>query len=199
MRCHQCERPAIYKIADKVLCLDCADRLQSLADRQQSIIDRQFIQNAAMMNMALDDMDAVAGFLTVGGRIPVREIALAMKGRTVLNNIHIANSNVGVVNTGDLARIDAAITMTKHTDVEAVGAHIQRLTQAILDAAALDQVNKQEMLDVVQTLADQVVRERKPSVIKALVKSLEDRAQGVAALVTIVEGLSKAITNLFGG
>jgi hypothetical protein len=167
-------------------------------DRQQSIVDRQFIQNAAMMNMAMDDMDAAVGFSAGGGRVPIREIALAMTGKTVLNNINITNSSVGVVNTGDLARIDAAITITKHTDVEAVGAHIQRLTQAIIDASQLDAANKREMLDLVQSLADQVIRERKSSVIKALLKSIEERAQGVAAILEIVQGLAAAVRGVFG-
>lgn len=201
MRCHQCERPAILRMAENspALCLACADQAQSIADRQQSIVDRQFLQNAAMLNHALDEMDTIMGGLVqVGGRVPVGEIARAMKGKTILNNINIANSSVGLINTGDLARIDAAITLTKSTDVESIGAQLQRLTQAVLDTSDLGNSQRAEMLDLVQSLAEQVVRERKPSVIGALLKSIEDRAQGLAALVTIVEGLSTAIKNLFG-
>ena len=121
-----------------------------------------------------------------------------MKGKTVLNNINIANSTVGLVNTGDLARIDAAITLTKSTDVELIGEQLRRLTQAILDSNGVEKAQRSEMLDLVQSLAEQIVRERKPSVVRALLKSIEDRAQGVAALVTIVDGLSKALSSLLG-
>src|SRR5215510_10577 len=69
MRCHQCERPAIYCIEGKNLCLECADKLQSIADRQQSIVDRQFLQNAAMLNLSLDEMDAVVGLRLSEGRV----------------------------------------------------------------------------------------------------------------------------------
>jgi hypothetical protein len=152
-----------------------------------------------MLNLAHDEMDYIVGGIAPSiGRIPVGEIARAMKGKTILNNINIANSSVGLVNTGDLARIDAAITLTKSTDVEAIGAQLQKLTQAILDSKDMGKAQTAQMLDLVQSLADQVVRERKRSVIGALLKSIEDRAQGLAAIVTIVEGLSSAIKILFG-
>jgi hypothetical protein len=173
------------------LCLACADKLQS-------ILDRQFIQNAAMMNAALDDMDAAVGMTLPGGRVPVTAIALAMKGKSVLNNIQITNSNVGMLNTGDLARIDAVITLTKNTDVETIGSQIQKLTQSIVNAADVAPAHKKEMLDLVQTLGEQVVGPRKPSVIKALLISIEDRAKGAAAIFSVVQGLSAAIKSLFG-
>jgi hypothetical protein len=199
MRCHQCERPAIYCMEGKNLCLACTDKLQSIADRQQSIVDRQFLQNAAMLNLSLDEMDAVVGLPLAGGRVPVAALAQAMRGRTVLNNIHVTNSTVGVLNTGDLARIDAAITLTKNTEVESIGVQLQKLTQAIVDTSDLDEARKKEMLDLVQSLAEQVVGPQKPSVMKALLKSIEERAQGVAAIFGVLDGLSAAFKLLFGG
>jgi hypothetical protein len=151
-----------------------------------------------MMNLALDDMDAVVGMALPGGRIPVTEIVQAMKGRAVLNNIRVTNSNVGVLNTGDLARIDAVITLTRSTDVEAIGAQLQRLTQTVVDSADIDPNCKKEMLGLIQSLAEQVVGPRKPSVIKALLQSIEERAKGIAAIFSVFQSLATAIKQLFG-
>src|SRR5262245_57113392 len=130
MRCHQCERPAIYRMENFVLCLQCADQLQSLADRQQAIVNAQFLQNAAMLNQSIDHSDSMIPLGMRSDLVPLAEIARAMSGRTVLNNIQISNSTVGAVNTGDLAKIDAFITATKGTDAEDIGARLQQLTQA---------------------------------------------------------------------
>jgi hypothetical protein len=151
-----------------------------------------------MANQAFDDMEAAVGMRLSGGRIPVNEIALAMKGRTVLNNIHITNSNVGLLNTGDLARIDAVIELTKNTDVETIGVQLQKLTQSIVDSPDLEPAQKKELLDLVQELGEQLVRARKPSVINALLTSIEDRAKGMAAIFSVVQALSAAIRGLFG-
>jgi hypothetical protein len=202
MRCHQCERPAIYRFVDDGpgFCLACADTLQSIADRRQSVADRQFLQNAAMLNLSMDEMDTIGGIRVCGPRIPVADIARAIGGKSTLNNITINGSNVGVLNTGDrvnLERIDAAITLSKNTDAEAIAAHLQRLTQRVVDTDELDAPRKREVLDLVEALAEQIVRQRKPSIVKSLIGSIERAVHGAASLVTIVEGLSSAAGKLF--
>ncbi len=67
MKCHQCDRPAIYRTGDQSslpLCLDCYAKWSH-------IMNMRFLQNAAMMNNALDEMNMMTGFPTIGGRIPV--------------------------------------------------------------------------------------------------------------------------------
>jgi len=119
-------------------------------------------------------------------------------GNGTLNNIHVTNSNVGLLNTGNVRKIDAAITIAQGTDADQIAHQLRQLTQAILDVKGLESSRKDSLLELVQSLSDQIVRERKQSVIMALLKSIEDRAQGLAAISTIVEGLTAAIRNLFG-
>jgi hypothetical protein len=139
-----------------------------------------FLQNAAMMNQAMDDMDEISGISLGGGRIPVAALAGAMKSGSVYNNIRISNSTVGVFSTGDLARIDAVITLTKDTDVEAIGETLKNLTQTIIDTRDIDHNAKRELVELIQSLAEQVVGSqgaRKPSVIMTLVRGIEERAK----------------------
>lgn len=133
MKCCQCARPAFYLIGDdKIpLCLDCGHKLEQMQQMQ-------FLRNAAMLNQAMDDMDNVVGFgLSSRSRIPVAEMARAMQKGSTYNNINISNSQVGVLNTGDLARIDAVITLTKDSDAELAGQQLRLLTQAIVDTAEI--------------------------------------------------------------
>jgi hypothetical protein len=162
----------------------------------------QFLQNAAMMNHALDEMDEISGISLGGGRIPVAALAGAMKNGSVYNNIRISNSTVGVLNTGDLARIDAVITLTKDTDVEAIGDILKSLTQTIIDARDIEQKAKKELVELIQSLAEQVVGSqgaRKPSVIVTLVRGIEERAKGIVAISAIVHQLVDVVTRTFGG
>jgi hypothetical protein len=197
MRCNKCPRPAIYQVSDQriPLCLDCYHKFQT-------VNYMQFLQNAAMMNQALDDMDEISGFASGGGRIPVAEMAKAMQKKApVYNNIRIHNSTVGVLNTGDLARIDAVITLTKDTDVEAVGDKLRALTQAVIDSAELAAESRKEIVDLLQSLSEQVIgsqSQRKPSVIFALMKAIEERAKGVAAISQAATLLGEAIRQIFG-
>jgi hypothetical protein len=86
-------------------------------------------------------MDAMMPIGLTGGRIPVVALANAVaKGSSVSNHINISNSNVGVVNTGDLARINAAITISQKSDVAGVGLQIKALTEEIIKSKEASKV-----------------------------------------------------------
>lgn len=193
MKCQQCERPAFFRHGPGEgipLCLDCSHKLQS-------ILDMQFIQNAASLNQALDEMDFATGIHTGGGRIPVDAIAKAMQKGAVYNNIAVTNSQVGLINTGDLAKIDAAITMTRDTDAELIGQHLKTLTQAVIDSGELNTASKNELTELIQSLSEQIVGNRKRSVIMSLLRSIEERAKGVNAIAQLVSGLITAMSGMF--
>ena len=192
MKCYQCDRPAFFGVTDKAipLCLDCCEKLK----RIQHI---EFLQHAAMLNQAMDDMDAVAPFGITGGRIPVAALAKAVQKAVVLNNIKIDNSQIGVLNNGEIAKIDAAITLTRGSDVEPLGDKLAQFTQAVLDAQDLSASQRKELLDLLQTLTDQIVRERKPAVVSALSGSILAKAGAVASLSASCAELAAALKDLF--
>lgn len=187
MDCSQCSRPALYEIGDgdqrSYLCLSC----YTIVD---NIRFRNWLTAAAMSNQALDDMDAIIPIGPRSGRIPVAEIAKAALQASTYNNIHITNSNVGVINTGDLARIDAAITMAKGTDLEEFGARLKDLTDAIMGSNDIVETLKQEMIEISKALSDQVIGSKKPS--KTVISALFDKAKGLSSgIITISGGFEK--------
>ena len=194
MTCSQCHRPALYHFGEGAgsyaLCLTCYAVLEDIEFKK-------FLKLAAMLNQSLDDMDSIAPFGPPSGRIPVAEIARAASRADTYNNIKIQNSTVGVVNTGNLQRIDAAITMSKGMDSEEFGARLKDVTDTILKASELDAQTRQQMIEVVQAISDQVIG-AKPSrpVVSALFGKLKDMASNTTAIGVAVEKLHAAWTYL---
>lgn len=188
-QCHQCRNPAFYSVgktdADmKNLCLSCWTMLEHTNFLK-------FLQNAAMLNNAMDQMDAVMPIGLNNGRIPVGEIARAMAKSNTYNNISIQNSNVGVVNTGNLARIDAAITMSKGTETEEFGARLKDLTQAILSQEALAAETRQQLIEITQAISDQAIGSKAPS--KVVVDTLFGRLKSLCSDVTVIAGATEKL------
>lgn len=188
MKCSQCPTLALYRVGPATgtpLCLDCYSKLEH-------ITFVKFLHNAAMLNQANDDMDAVVGFgFNQKGRIPVAEIARAMSRSTQYNNINITNSNVGVINTGNLARIDAAITISKGTENEEFGARLKDLTEAILGSEEASNEAKQKMIEVAKAISDQAIASKSPSatVIGALFGTLAGLSNDFTLIAGAVEKL----------
>lgn len=186
MKCQQCPRPAFYQVEGMALCLDCYSKLET-------INFRKFLMNAAMMNQSMDHMDEVSGFGSSSGRIPVEALARAMQRSTVYNHINVNNSQVGVINTGDLAKIDAAITLSQGSDVEGITKILQSLTETIVRSNEIDAANKKELVELISSLADEVIRSKKKPVIMSLFLGIEERAKGLNAIVGLVGALKVAI------
>lgn len=194
MKCYQCERPAMYRMGDQAipLCLHCF-RLAS------DISNIEFLKAAAMSNQALDDMDAIIPVGPTTGKIPVAELARAMQKGSTYSHIQIANSQVGLVNTGDIEKIEAAITLAQGSDAETVGQQLKLLTEAILASAEIDQETRQELVQLIQALSGEVIRERKKPVAKALLDSIREKTSGVVELAKQAGDLAEAIKQIFGG
>ena len=141
-----------------------------------------------MANQAIDDMEMILPTGRSHGRIPVAEIARTASNYRTYNNIHINNSNIGVVNTGHLAKIDAAITISKGTESEEFGARLKDLTDAIVNQAEIDAQLKQKLVEIVQAISDQALS-KNPSkiVISTLFQELQKLVSDVAVIAAAVE------------
>jgi hypothetical protein len=164
----------------------------------EQIQTMQFLKSAAMMNDANHQMDMMTGFGPPHKPIPVAEIARAMTKASTFNNIHITNSKVGVVNTGNLARINAAIEITKGQPTEEFGARLKDLTEAITNTAEGNDETKKVLAELTKAIADQVLVERSPSraVIGALFDRLVSTSTGLTTILGAAEQLKHAWQSL---
>lgn len=193
MKCHQCERPALYDAGGSNgvnLCLNCYEKFSRI-----KYLD--FLENAARTNQALDDMDAISGFISPGGRISVVDLARAIQRSAIYNNFNVNNSQIGVLNTGDIAKIDAAITLSKGSDLENFGDTLKIFTQEIVNSTSISIEQKQEIIDLLQVLANQALTNKRPSVIWPLAKAIQEKVALVAGLSQSADKLISAIKDLF--
>jgi hypothetical protein len=193
MRCNQCPRPAFYLVGqddDIPLCIDCYEKVSRIEYRD-------FIQNAAMTNHAMDEMDAISGFPIAGGRMPIGDLVKMGQKLNTYNNITISESQIGVVNTGDLVRIDAAITLSKGSDVEEVGRHVGALAQAVMDSGQIDAQQRAEIVELLQELSDQAIKGRKKSVMSSIMRSISEKTSGIIGLATLSDKLLNALESLW--
>jgi hypothetical protein len=195
-QCSQCTRPAFWSIGDGAqgahpLCLTCYAAFEQIQTMN-------FLKNAAMMNSAAEQMDFISGIGPTYKPIPVAEIARAMTRASTFNNINISNSKVGVVNTGDLARINAAIEITKGQPTEEFGARLKALTETIANTAEGSNETKKALTELTKAIADQVLVERSPSstVIDALFDRLVTASSGLTTILAAAEQLRAAWQHL---
>ena len=114
-----------------------------------------------------------------------------------MNNISISNSQIGVLNTGSIEKIDAAITLSKGTDAEIVARHINNLIDAVIQSNDIDNNEKNEIIDLAESLSDQIVRHQKIIIIKTIINAIKDRIGEIPSLYMVVNDLFSSINDMF--
>ncbi len=111
-------------------------------------------------------------------------------GEYKLTNIKINRSAVDVINTGTIAgsleNIDATIQIVKG-DSALQGIHdgMKKISEAVMNAVDASQSQKEEMLELISALADEVrasEAKRRPSAIKSLLKSISETAGAIVSI-----------------
>lgn len=190
-KCYQCDRQAMYDVGNVPLCLQCAATAEHISNMQ-------WLKNAAGINQALDEMDTVTGIALGGGRMPVAAVAAAMRRNPILNHIQINNSQVGVLNTGVIERVDATITLTRGTEFEAVGDHLKLFTEALANQREIEPKDRETLAELVESLSDQINQRKRASIAATMAAILEKSSQ-IAALAPVAQALWLTLKPLIGG
>lgn len=176
--CLQCGKPAFWNIQGAPYCIDCEYRFQ-LSQYMK------FQQNAAMLNFAAEEMDAV---MPIGPASPRIRIPPAPVPPLHYNHqsVQVSGGTVGAVNFGVVAH-DIAVSLQAVTEAGGVDAaeQLRQFTQLVLDAREIDEQSRAELAQQIAVIAEQAkasAAERKPGVIKAMMSGVRDTAAGVASL-----------------
>lgn len=188
--CSQDGRPALMDVNGHGLCVDCYHKFTVA----QAL---QFQQHAAMMNMALAEMDALTSF-GPSYRVQMPQIP---NGAISNTSITVSGGVVGSINTGTVHSI--VVTMkglgeAGHHELERV---LQTLTEAIIQSQATDDVQKNAILEQVEYIAQQAAakpQERKPGVLRTVVSGLGSSLGAVADLATVWEQVGPVIRGALG-
>lgn len=181
------------KVGDQTLslCIDCQLKMQQIHSRQNA-------ENERMINFFADHIDAISGLPRTGARFPERQIVDSPE--FVMNKINITDSNVGVVNTGTVHSIEAAVNVIAEGGNAELSEALAELTQGILDDENLGDEERKGALDLVNTVsaeASLAPEKQRKVIIKPLVGELAQLLQGSAAAMTIYEKVLPVLQALF--
>lgn len=195
--CAQCPRPALYWTGDAnsspPLCLHC----YAVFDE---ICSRKFLFSAAMLNQANDDLGSFSSALSSPNRIPVAELANAMNKNNIRNNINVANSNIGMISTGDFSKINATIDVSMGSEREEFGARLKDAVEIIINNKDVDDKLKRDLVGILRAIADESYRDEPNSkVITALFDGLFSYVEKFAGITSAVEKLLDAWQRYLGG
>jgi hypothetical protein len=196
MKCASCQNPAVLLVdleSGRIpLCLDCNLKFQQAEAIQQDQLIRAH-------NVLARQFDA-AGLPGLYPTLPERPVQVLNLGGATLNNIKISNSNVGVVNTGTIGKVDAAVTVMRQAGEADAATAIAKLTEAVL--ASVDASHEQkrsivELLSVLSTEATAPKPIRRGAAMRAIAAEVSTLTQGVAALSQLWSQFRPSVMALF--
>jgi hypothetical protein len=155
------------------------------------------------MNFIAGQMEMTTGLYGLLPRYETRRPTVnATVGPVACNNITVADSVVGSINTGDVKQIDVAMDHIKQRgDVELATA-MKTLTEAVLNAADIDKTAKDEIVEQLSFVVGQLAlpkEERRAGLVKPVLVGLAEAVNASASLMTIWEKVGPMISGALGG
>ena len=191
-KCSQCDRPALYGIGEQQipLCLQCWALHQSVLDRQLAALERQ-------AEAALEQMEMVAG-VRLPRKRPMPPVTLS--GAT-FHNINIRNSNVGVINTGELQQVDTAVSVIGNQGDSQLAGALKTLAEAVVASTAMRAAARQETIEILSALGSEATAQkaqRRVGVARPLLGRLRELLSVAADLTSVAQAAVPIIAGAFG-
>jgi hypothetical protein len=185
--CSQCGKPAMFKAAGQFLCLHCYNVLNQTNTQQQQAQNDQLRNLMSLHNLFAAEFDYISGIPgTPRIQIPQPPVqATIQQGPMTFNNFSISESKIGVINTGDVQRIDVAMENLKQIGAAELVSALQEFTQSVLNCNEIQPDQKNQVLEQVAEVTDQVTlpaQNRKKGIIKALIEGIRNSALTVTAV-----------------
>lgn len=177
------------------LCLHCCALASSIRHRELDLLQR-------VMNYHLDSMTQISGVRGPRFELPPAP-SYTMIGEVMLNNIHIQDSKVGLLNTGtmqSIASIDISIDGLRSAGSLDAAEGIRQLAEALVAAEGLDENERSLRLDELSVLTEQSLvpaGQRKSALVNRVLTDWSTWVSGVAALSDLWARVAPAIQKLF--
>lgn len=195
MQCQQCGRNALYLFGpgnNIPLCIDCYGKLMAIEFRRMEELERQQDRIEAEMN-------AMVGF-DFKPRVPPRQRPVVLAGNTVLNNIRVSNSQIGVLNTGTIGSIDNAVGLIRESGAPQVAKSLQAIAEGLAADSTLGHEKRDvalELLSGISTEAATPTPRRRTAVARALIVDLAQILSGAAATAQLWVQYGPVIEDFF--
>ncbi|WP_139800624.1 hypothetical protein [Geothermobacter hydrogeniphilus] len=151
------------------------------------------------INYLLADMSAMVGLPDMSPKYPESR-TIIHTGGTTLNNIHVTNSEIGVLNTGTIQSMDGTVTILKSDGNPEIATAVTSLSEAIIKSAEISTNQKNQILELITSIAEEVVapkEKRKTAVAKALLSELSTVLGGITSLSSVWESSKQLFEQFF--
>lgn len=159
-----------------------------------------FAQNAAMLNFAAQELDAVVGFGP-----PSPQIAIPRPPVPPINynnqTVTVTGGQVGAINFGNVDEIQVHLQAMTRNGEAGVADALAALTTAVLNNNEVDQNAKNELLEQLAFISQQASakpEERKPGAIKAMLSAVKEGAGAITSAAGAWEALEPLLKGHFG-
>jgi hypothetical protein len=174
-----------------MFCLGCNAKYQQAQDAILYRLEREH-------NRLLDEIDMISGIPTTGGRYPERKPPVTMSG--TFNNIRIDRSTIGAVNTGTVQSLQVSLAGIRQGGDEELARALKEMTEGVLKSSELLAAQKDEALELLETLASEAARpkpQRRSTAMRAVVSAFSEIAKTGASLSTLWAQHGSTIEALF--
>jgi hypothetical protein len=197
MKCHNCGKPASFQIKAEegvlYLCIDCNLKYECA----QTL---EYQRHAHLLNQTSALFNSMSGIPGLAPQVPIPQIQPIPISDMIINNIHVDNSAIGVLNTGNIEKVDAAVTVLKETGEASAANAIVKLTEAVANKKDIDKEIKDNILEVLGAIATEATvpkDQRRRAVIRPLITQLATWFSGLAGLSHLWDKYGSIIEVLF--
>lgn len=195
MKCNQCSNNAMYLIGPEPglpVCLNCYSLIQQNQQRQQDMLTDQ-------MNYLSDSINATVWF-EVSPRFPTRRPVIVSGGTVQNNHIAINNSQIGILNTGNIQNLNQTIDTLYWISRKDLAENVQKFSQTIMDESSLTSDQKNEVLESLNVLIKELLEKpenRKKSLANSLIRWITGVVWTTADSLTIWQILQPLLQVFF--
>ena len=190
--CSQCGKPAIISVDNNPLCVDCYLKFQ----QAMQIQDTMYVQE---MNYLTDMMEATVGLYGVLPKYKVRQPVVHQSPLT-FHNIKVDQSVIGSINTGEVQRIDVAMSHIKTSGNEQLVKALKEFTEAVIAETKLDAELKNQIIEQISFLTSQSAlpkEKRKSGIIKAVLFAVKNMVSTMVTLSSLWNNLQPLLEHIF--
>ncbi len=190
--CSQCQNVAMWNVEGHALCLHCYEKLMKIQHQQ-------IAEHNRMINFLKDEMDEIVGIPT-SSRIQMPQ-PVVHKGNVTHNFINIDRSVVGSVNTGKINNLNQSMNNINNQVNPEIAKLLSLFTESMLKSQEINKDIKDELLEEVSFLSEQLLAEKslqKKGMLKRTIESIESKVSTAGTLLTIWQAINPILKTLFG-
>ena len=172
-QCGQCGKQFRTRINDIELCIDCFERVKTIQNQD-------LLANVIQANMAAESIDAAVPMGPQTPKYNVQAYANSLRRQTIMNQIRIQNSQIGIINTGAIENLNQNIQSLGISNKD-LAYELNDFGNKVLESSLSDE-KKKEIIESVSFVAEEY---GKP-----------ENKRNKTVIATVISGISTAITTI---